>query len=152
MVAIGGSGVTDKILKPGGIYRDLVDERGVMRVLTPTNSPGVCGTAREAPTGSLLGDPSSSSAGTPHSEGAGGPVPSAPIDPRVGITRNYSTAMTVADAIAAHRAFIGRAASLSPRFELDTLNVGNGFVAVTAYYVPGPDEARDLNELFGMIA
>lgn len=112
---------------------------------------GVCGTAREAPTGSLLGDPSSSSAGTPPSEGAGGPVPSAPIDRRVGITRNYPTTMPLGDAIAAHRAFIGNRA-LDQRFELDTLNLDNGFVAITGYYLPGPDEARDLNELFGMIA
>lgn len=152
MVAIGGSGVTDKVLKPGGIYPDLVDERGVVRAMQSANSPGVCGTAREAPTGSLSGDPSSSAAGTPRSEGAGGPVPSAPIDPRVGITRNYSTAMSLADAIAAHRAFIGRAAGLSSRFELDTLNAGNGFVGITAYYVPGPHEVCDLNELFGLIA
>jgi len=41
---------------------------------------GVCGTAREAPTGSLSGDPSSGIAGTPHSEDAGGLVPSASIE------------------------------------------------------------------------
>ncbi|WEK43628.1 MAG: hypothetical protein P0Y64_02000 [Candidatus Sphingomonas colombiensis] len=113
---------------------------------------GVRGTAREAPTGSSSGDPSSDAAGTPHSEGAGGIAPSAPIDRRVGITRNYPATMPLAEAIAAHRAFIGRDASLSSRFELDTLNLRNGFVAITAYYVPGPNEVRDLNEMFGLIA
>ncbi|WP_287459208.1 hypothetical protein [Sphingomonas sp.] len=142
----------DVELKPGGIYPGMIDEAGVSLFHRSTIYPGVCGTAREAPTGSLLGDPSSSSAGTPYSKGAGGPVPSAPIDPRVGITRNYPASMSLSEAISLHRAFIGKRAGLDKRFELDTRNLGNGFVALTAYYVPGPDEARDLNELFGMIA
>lgn len=145
--------MTDYGMKPGGIYPDLMDDDGNSRVVSFANYPGgVCGTAREAPTGSLLGDPSSSSAGTPHSEGAGGLVPSAPIDPRVGITRNYPASMSLSEAISLHRAFIGKRAGLDKRFELDTRNLGNGFIALTAYYMPGPDEARDLNELFGMIA
>ena len=50
-----------------------------------TEYPGVCGTARKAPTGSLSGDPLRVTDGTPHSEdgGAGKASPSTAASPRV---------------------------------------------------------------------
>lgn len=69
----------------------------------------------------------------------------------IGIIKNYGAEYSIDQVLRSHRAFALQSMSSITRFEIDDLNIDNGFVAVRAFGPPHEEELAMLDEIFGMM-
>jgi len=69
----------------------------------------------------------------------------------IGITKNYPAEYSLDQVLRAHRSFASGSMARIDRFEIDDLNIDNGFVAVRAIGPALEADVEGLDELFGMM-
>lgn len=83
--------------------------------------------------------------------GYGSKVNPEPADTEIGITKNYPAEYSLDQVLRAHRQFAAGSMTSVSRFEVDDLNIDNGFIAVRAIGPVNPDDVEALDEIFAKV-